>query len=63
MSRLPKTLRHPQRIDIALLPPCELVAAPVEFRGDARLSGTVNSSTYFASERALLSKSQMVCIR
>jgi hypothetical protein len=58
-----RSCSHPQRLDIELLPPCEFISALVKLTMMKPAERHGEFVTYFASERALLSKSEVVRIR
>ncbi len=60
---LPKLLRHPQRLDIELLPPCEFISALVKLTMMKPAERHGEFVTHLATERALLSKPKMMCVR
>jgi hypothetical protein len=60
---LPKLQRHPQRLDIELLPPCEFISALVKLTMMKPAERHGEFVTDFAPKRALLRKLKMMCIR
>ena len=56
-------MRHGQRIDIELLPPCAFVAALVEFTMVSAAKRDSEFVTYFAPKRALLREFKMMRVR
>jgi hypothetical protein len=63
MSRSPQPLRRVQRIDVEVLPPCALVAAPMQFAMMKPAHRHGEFVTDFARQRAGLRKPEMVGIR
>jgi hypothetical protein len=56
-------LRHPQRLDIELLPPCEFISALVKLTMMKPAERHGEFVTYLATERALLSKPEVMRVR
>ena len=60
---LPKPLCAVQWIDIELLPPCEFISALVKLTMMKPAERHGEFVTHLATERALLSKPKMMCVR